>query len=87
MTEFWRSPRYYEIEEAIKVKLGVVLSDPPVADSRVYLLLPILFGSHVEKENVEGWLMCFGRWAMQEGLSEDLALLYALEYMKSTDFS
>ncbi|KAL3693200.1 hypothetical protein R1sor_006851 [Riccia sorocarpa] len=87
MMEFWSLPRYYNIEESIKVKMGVLLSDPPAADSRVYILLPVLFGRHVDRDNVEGWLMCFGRWTMQEGISEDLALLFALEYMKSTDLS
>ncbi|BBN04750.1 hypothetical protein Mp_3g07350 [Marchantia polymorpha subsp. ruderalis] len=86
MSELWRSPRHYDIEESVKVKLGVVLSDPPADDARVYLLLPILF-EHEEREIFDGWIKCFGRWAMQEGLSDDLALVFALEYMKCTAFS
>lgn len=81
-----KQARFY-IDDSIQERLDVLLSDPPRESEHVKrVLVPVPEGSE-SKDVSDAWIKCFGRWAAQEGLSDDLALLFASEYMQECDYS
>jgi hypothetical protein len=78
--------RFY-IDEAIRERLGILLSGSSgESENEQRVLVPVPEGNE-SKAASDNWIRCFGCWAAQESVSDDLALLLASEYMQECDFS